>query len=46
MKGVDRLEVQDGTVMVYYDPAVVEREFVERVTRESIEKLGYRIEYD
>lgn len=46
MKGVDRLEVQGGTVMVYYDPDLVARQFVERVTRESIEKLGYRIEHD
>jgi len=46
MKGVDRLEVQGPHVVVYFDPSANTREFIDKVTRESIEKLGYRVETD
>jgi len=44
MKGVDRLEVQGPHVVVFFDDSATTREFIDKITRESIEKLGYRIE--
>ena len=46
MKGVERVEVEGGHVVVYFDPSANTREFIDKVTRESIEKLGYRVEND
>ncbi len=44
MKGVESIEVQDGGIAVEYDSEKISDEQVARVVRESVEKLGYKLE--
>jgi len=44
LKGVESVDVKDGSVAVLFNPDLVDEAFIRNVTRESVEKLGYRIE--
>ena len=44
MEGVESIDVERGKIAVTYDEAAIDEEKLSKVTRDSIEKLGYRIE--
>jgi copper chaperone CopZ len=44
MEGVDSIEVANGKIAVTFNEARIEEETLSKITRESIEKLGYKIE--
>ena len=46
MDGVNAVEVENGAVAVDFDERKMADELVRKLTRESIEKLGYRVEED
>jgi len=46
MDGVSAVEVEDGGVAVEFDEGKIADERVRQLTRDSIEKLGYRVEED
>ena len=46
MDGVSEVEVADGGVAVEFDENKIAGERVRQLTRESIEKLGYRVDED
>jgi len=46
MDGVNAVDVENGAVAVDFDERKIEDEQVRKLTRESIEKLGYRLEED
>lgn len=43
IKGVDSITAEDGKVAISFDDSEVPEEFLLKLTRESIEKLGYNI---
>ncbi len=44
MDGVKSIDVERGKIAVTYDEAAIGEEKLSKLTRDSIEKLGYRIE--
>ena len=46
MDGVSVVEVADGGVAVEFDENKIADERIRQLTRESIEKLGYRVDED
>ena len=44
MDGVEPIEVEHGKIAVTFDETTVDEERISQITRDSIEKLGYRIE--
>jgi copper chaperone CopZ len=44
VKGISAVEIDGGMVSVEYDPAVISEEKVDRIVRDSVERLGYRIQ--
>ncbi len=44
MQGVDSIDVEEGKVAVTFDQEKTTRELLDKITRESIEKLGYKFE--
>jgi len=46
MKGVGSVEAGDGKVVLTFDEAQIAEEELLRITRENIEKLGYRVMED
>ncbi|SPQ01628.1 conserved hypothetical protein [Candidatus Sulfobium mesophilum] len=42
-KGVESVEVEEGLVAIDFDPSVISEATVAQITRDSIEKLGYKI---
>jgi copper chaperone CopZ len=44
MDGVNAVEVENGAIAVDFDERKISEEQVQKLTRESIEKLGYRLE--
>ncbi len=42
-KGVESVEVEDGMIAIDFDPAVIGETAIKRITRDSIERLGYKI---
>ena len=44
MDGVDSIEVENGRIAVTFNEAEIDGETLERITKDSIEKLGYKIE--
>lgn len=44
MDGVESIDVQHGKIAVTFDEATIDEEKISTITRDSIEKLGYRIE--
>ncbi len=43
IKGVVSVDVENEEVVITYQPEEIDSDEVERITRESIEKLGYRV---
>jgi copper chaperone CopZ len=43
IKGVDSITAEDGKVAITFDDSEVPEELILKLTRESIEKLGYNI---
>ena len=43
MKGVDSITAEDGRVAITFDDSEVSEKLLLKLTRESIEKLGYNI---
>jgi copper chaperone CopZ len=46
MDGVIAVDVENGAVAVDFDERKIPEEQVQKLTRDSIEKLGYRVETD
>jgi len=44
MEGVQSIDVVNGKIAVKYDEAAIDEERLSKITRESMEKLGYRID--
>ena len=44
MEGVESIEVEEGKIAVEFDAAKMTVEDLARITRDSIEKLGYKLE--
>jgi len=44
MDGVDSIEVDRGRIAVTFNEAELEEETLSKITRDSIEKLGYKVE--
>jgi copper chaperone CopZ len=44
MKGVESIEVERGDIVVDFDSSKIDREELLKITTESIEKLGYKLE--
>ena len=43
MKGVDSITAEDGNIAITFDESEIPEELLLKLTRESIEKLGYNI---
>ena len=43
MEGVESIDVEEGKVAVAFDEAKIAEEELSRITKDSIEKLGYRL---
>ena len=46
MDGVNAVDVENGAVAVDFDERKIPEEQVQKLARDSIEKLGYRVEED
>jgi len=44
MEGVESIDVEEGKLAVAFDEAKITEEELYRITKDSIEKLGYKIE--
>jgi copper chaperone CopZ len=44
MKGVESIDVGQGKIAVKFDEAEIEEDRLKKITRDSIERLGYRVE--
>ena len=44
MDGVESIDVEEGKIAVVFDEAKITEEELLRITRDNIEKLGYKIE--
>ena len=44
MEGVESIDVEDGKIAVLFDKNRMNEEELFRITRDSIEKLGYRLD--
>jgi len=43
MKGVDSVDVEDGKIVISFDDSEILEADVLKISRESVEKLGYKI---
>lgn len=43
MKGVESIDVESGHIMVEYNSSQITEDELSRITRDSIEKLGYKL---
>ena len=43
MKGVEAIHVEEGKVVIDFNDSSISREDLDRITRDSIEKLGYKL---
>lgn len=43
MDGVESIDVEDGKVVISFDGAKISRADLARITRDSIDKLGYKL---
>jgi copper chaperone CopZ len=46
MDGVNAVEVENGAVAIDFDERKIPEEQVQKLARDSIEKLGYRVDED
>ena len=44
MDGVESIDVEHGKIAVKFDETAIEEEKLTKIARDSIEKLGYRVE--
>ncbi len=44
MEGVESIDVEEGKIAVAFDRKKITEEDLSRITRDSIEKLGYKLE--
>ena len=44
MEGVESIDVEEGKIAVVFDGDKITEEELARLTRDSIEKLGYKLE--
>ncbi len=44
MNGVDSVEVENGKIVINFDDSKILETDILKISRESVEKLGYRIE--
>ena len=44
MEGVESIDVEDGKIAVVFDQKKTTKEELDRITKDSIEKLGYKLE--
>ena len=44
MDGVESIDVEDGKIAVVFDQKKTTKEELDRITKDSIEKLGYKLE--
>ena len=44
MEGVESIDVEEGKIAVVFNGEKISEEELERLTRDSIEKLGYKLE--
>jgi hypothetical protein len=43
LEGIESVEPEEGKVSITFDEAMIGEERVQKIARENIEKLGYRI---
>ncbi|MCL4477400.1 MAG: heavy-metal-associated domain-containing protein [Nitrospirae bacterium] len=43
MEGVDSIDVENGKIVIKFDDSRVMEEDILKISRDSIEKLGYRV---
>ncbi|MBI4685514.1 MAG: heavy-metal-associated domain-containing protein [Nitrospirae bacterium] len=43
MEGVESIDVESGHILVEYDSSQITESELSRITRDSIEKLGYKL---
>ncbi len=43
MDGVESIDVEEGKVVIDFDDLKISKEELDRITRDSIEKLGYKL---
>jgi copper chaperone CopZ len=43
MDGVESIDVENGMIAISFDDAKISEETLSRITRDNIEKLGYKI---
>ncbi|MBI5102766.1 MAG: heavy-metal-associated domain-containing protein [Nitrospirae bacterium] len=43
MKGIDSVSAEDGRVVLTFDESEISEEDLLRITKENIERLGYRV---
>lgn len=43
MAGVDSIDVENGKIVITFDDSRITKEDILKISRESIEKLGYKI---
>ena len=44
MEGIESIDVEDGKIAVVFDQKKTTKEELDRIAKDSIEKLGYKIE--
>jgi len=44
MEGIESIDVEDGKIAVVFNEAKITEEEISRITRDNIEKLGYKLE--
>ena len=44
MEGVESIDVEEGKIAVVFDQKKTTKEELDRITKDSIEKLGYKLE--
>jgi copper chaperone CopZ len=44
MNGVESIDVENGKIAVRFDASAIDEEKLSNITKDSIEKLGYRID--
>jgi copper chaperone CopZ len=43
MDGVESIDAEDGTLVIEFNDSKISREELSRITKDSIEKLGYQL---
>jgi len=43
MEGIESIDVEEGKIAIAFDDSKVTKEELSRITRDSIEKLGYKL---